>query len=252
MALETERSVSWNKGLTKDDPKVKKMVQHLHEKHMEKINEANVKQAITKKKLMDEGKLSVWNKGKKLSPEHRKKLSDAKKKLDSPEYRDRMREIGLKAKPKSGLTKPEKLMKTLLEKEGLTDGLVSQYPLKIGNFTCKPDFAFPEHKIAIFCDGEYWHGGLHHLGQNFEKMKDGPRKENIKNTRKKDANQHFVLWNNGWTPLRFWQHDIERNPISVIQRIKMNLFDIEYIKKREEARREYINITTKKLKSQYN
>ena len=56
---------------------------------------------------------------------------------------------------------------------------------------------------------------------------------------KKDAKQHHTLWDNGWTPLRFWQTDIEKNSEWVIDQIKKNLYDQEYIKKREEQRKEY-------------
>ena len=71
-------------------------------------------------------------------------------------------------------------------------------------------------------------------------MKDGRVKESIKKTMKKDAKQHHVLWNNGWVPLRFWQHDIEENPTWIIEQIKKNLYDKEHIKKREEQRKELL------------
>jgi very-short-patch-repair endonuclease len=71
-------------------------------------------------------------------------------------------------------------------------------------------------------------------------MKEGSRKEAIKRIMKKDAKQHYMLWSNGWTPLRFWQHEIEENPKWVIEQIKKNMFDKDYIKKREKQRKEYI------------
>ena len=133
-------------------------------------------------------------------------------------------------------------MRLLLEKNDLTNGLVEQYGLKIGKFLTIPDFAYPEHKLAIYCDGEFWHGGFHHIKQSFDKMKEGRVKESIKKTREKDAKIHFTLWNNGWTPLRFWQRAIEKTPEWVIEQIKKNLFDKEYIKKREAERKEYLTM----------
>ena len=46
-----------------EHPKVAEMVNHLNKIHLEKINEAKVKQAITRKQLFAEGKLKVWNDG---------------------------------------------------------------------------------------------------------------------------------------------------------------------------------------------
>src|SRR3989344_5121800 len=137
-----------------------------------------------------------------------------------------MREIRLKSKlQRTKNTKPEKMMRELLTKAGLTDGLEEQFPLIFGNCGTEPDFAYPKHKIAIYCDGEYWHGGLHIIGKNFEKMKDGPQKEGIKKTMKKDGKQHFALWSNGWVPLRFWASEIEKNPRWVVEQIKKHIFD---------------------------
>ena len=56
LAVKTGRSSSWNKGLTKENPKVAKMIDNLHKKHMEKIVDTKNKQAETRKKLFAEGK----------------------------------------------------------------------------------------------------------------------------------------------------------------------------------------------------
>ena len=160
----------------------------------------------------------------------------------SEEARVILRERGLKAPTKSKGTKPERIMKQILLEAGLNNGLVEQYPLKIAKIATRTDFAYPEYKIAIYCDGEYWHGGLNHINQSFETMKDGPRKERIKKTMKKDSEIHFTLWKNGWIPLRFWQHEIEENPEFVIKKIKDNLFNKNYIKEREKQREELLSI----------
>lgn len=125
LAVQTKRSIPWNKGLTMEDSKVREMVNHLNKMHLAKINESKIKQAETRKKLFAEGKLEPWNKGKKLFPEHIEKIRETKKKIsNTPEFRAKMREIGMKAKPKYKNTKPEKMMKQILEQANLTNGLV--------------------------------------------------------------------------------------------------------------------------------
>lgn len=217
LAEKTGRFVSWNKGKSIDDPKVAEMVKNLHEKHMEKILEAKNKQAKTRKKLFAEGKLKSWNKG--------------KTGIYSEETINKIRVARSRQKITQKNTKPEQLMRHLLENNNLTNGLVEQHSLRIGKFMTIPDFAYPEHKLAIYCDGEFWHGGFHHINQSFDKMKEGRIKESIKKTMKRDEQVNYVLWENGWVPLRFWQHQIKEQPGWIIEQIKKNLYDVEHIKK---------------------
>jgi DNA mismatch endonuclease Vsr len=214
LAIAERRAVSWNKGKGIEDPQVAKTITNLHKKHMEKIDEARSKQSKYWKKAFQE----------------------------RPELKERMRQLSMKSKPKYKNTKPERLMKDILESENLMNGLVQQHPIRIKDFITIPDFAYPEKKIAIYCDGEFWHGGHHHLGKNLEEMQEGPRKDKIKEVQKKDGEIHYLLWSNGWVPLRFWQHEIEKHPKNVIEKIRKNLFDEEFIKKREKERLEAIKV----------
>ena len=217
LAEKTGRFVSWNKGKSMDNPRVAEMMKNLHEKHMEKIIEAKTKQATTRKRLFAEGKLKIWSKG--------------KTGIFSEETINRIRTARLRQKVTQKNTKPERLMRILLEQNNLTDGLIEQYGLKIGTLVTRPDFAYPEYKVAIYCDGEFWHGGFNHINLSLEKMKDGRIKEAIKKTMSKDVKQHHTLWDNGWVSLRFWQYQIEREPKMVIEQIKKNLFDKGYMNK---------------------
>ena len=74
----------------------------------------------------------------------------------------------------------------------------------------KPDFVIRKMKIAIFCDGEFWHG------RNWEERKNDHTsncdfwyskiERNIK--RDKDVNEH--LNSEGWTVFRFWETEITK------------------------------------------
>ena len=68
---------------------------------------------------------------------------------------------------------------------------------------CLPDIMFPEKKIVIFCDGDYWH--------------------NLPNYIKRDKYQDIILLKNGWIPLRFWEHEINNNIEDCLYR-----FELEY------------------------
>ena len=75
----------------------------------------------------------------------------------------------------------------------------------------KPDFAFPARKIAVFCDGDFWHG------YNWEETKITIHSHQdfwIPKIEKNIARDNLVnetLENSGWTVLRFWGNDIKKN-----------------------------------------
>ena len=77
------------------------------------------------------------------------------------------------------------------------------YPKMYGN----PDFVLASQRIVIFCDGDFWHGYKYH-----EKKK--PRrkywKDKIENNMKRDKKISKRLRRDGWSVLRFWEHDIKK------------------------------------------
>jgi len=86
------------------------------------------------------------------------------------------------------------------------------------NLSGKPDIAYVSKKIAIFIDGDFWHG------YNWKKLGKVPPKKywqgkiekNI--ARAKKYNQQ--LKKDGWKVLRFWEHEIKKDPERCIRKIK--------------------------------
>jgi DNA mismatch endonuclease (patch repair protein) len=81
----------------------------------------------------------------------------------------------------------------------------------------KPDIAFPKQKIAIFCDGDFWHG------KNYEKEKKRYKKfwaEKIYSNIKRDEKVNKELKKAGWKVIRFWKTDILKNPDKCVKKIK--------------------------------
>lgn len=75
----------------------------------------------------------------------------------------------------------------------------------------RPDLTFKKHKIAIFVDGEFFHG--YNWDEKKDKIKSNreywiPKIErNIK--RDTEVNQHLLA--NGWSVIRFWSSYIKNN-----------------------------------------
>ena len=90
------------------------------------------------------------------------------------------------------------------------------YPKIFGN----PDFALIRRMIIIFCDGDFWHGYMYH-----EKKKPSKKfwREKIEDNMRRDQRYSRKLRREGWSVLRFWEHDIEKNPDKCVRRIRRKL-----------------------------
>ena len=93
----------------------------------------------------------------------------------------------------------------------------------------KPDLTFKKIKLAIFIDGDFWHG------KNWEERKYDHKSNiefwinKIEKNIERDKEVNHVLKNQGWTILRFWSKEIEKNLVScilqaedIIKNLKMN------------------------------
>ncbi len=84
----------------------------------------------------------------------------------------------------------------------------------------KPDISFKKYKIAIFVDGEFFHGkdwGILKQRLNTNPMFWHSKIErNIQ--RDKEVNEYLTA--NGWTVLRFWSKEVKTNLDGVVAVIK--------------------------------
>lgn len=86
-----------------------------------------------------------------------------------------------------------------------------RYRLNDKRLPGSPDIALAKYKIAIFVDGEFWHG------YDWEKRKTRLRsnreywtekiEENIARDRRNDA----LLEEMGWIPVHFWEKEIKKD-----------------------------------------
>lgn len=83
----------------------------------------------------------------------------------------------------------------------------------------KPDMVFVSKKIAVFCDGEFWHG------RNWKTRKAQIKSHQeywipkIERNIKRDKEINTELKKLGWTILRFWEKDIKKNPAKCAEKI---------------------------------
>lgn len=75
----------------------------------------------------------------------------------------------------------------------------------------KPDFTFKSLKIAIFCDGEFWHGKDWAIKKHEHKSNIDFWHKKIERNMQRDKEVNEKLQENGWLVLRFWGKDIQKN-----------------------------------------
>lgn len=115
---------------------------------------------------------------------------------------------------KSEATTPEIILSKSLWKEGF------RYRKNYSKLPGKPDIVISKFKLAIFIDGEFWHG------YNWEEKKKRIASNRdywipkIEKTIQRDNVNNQKLVEMGWTVVRFWEHDIKKDLEGCIQKIK--------------------------------
>jgi DNA mismatch endonuclease (patch repair protein) len=75
----------------------------------------------------------------------------------------------------------------------------------------RPDIIFAKYKIAVFVDGDFWHGyDWEHKKQTFTTNKAYwiPK---IERNMQRDMEVTQTLIRQGWTVIRFWEHEIKKS-----------------------------------------
>ena len=94
----------------------------------------------------------------------------------------------------------------------------------------KPDIAFTKYKIAIFCDGEFFHGkDWEILKLRLEKGKNPDFWiKKIERNRKRDYENDKKLLFLGYTVLHFWGKDISKHTNECLQAIEEAIWDATF------------------------
>lgn len=100
-----------------------------------------------------------------------------------------------------------------------------RYRLNWKGLPGSPDIAVLKHNIAIFVDGEFWHGydwenKKAKLNRNKEYWT-GKIEENIARDKRVDQELYAM----DWTPIHFWTKEVEKNIDGCIKAIEELIFD---------------------------
>lgn len=109
--------------------------------------------------------------------------------------------------------KDEVIIRKMLWHEGV------RYRTNYKKLPGKPDIAITKYKIAVFIDGEFWHG------YEWNKRKDRLKRnrdywiKKIEYNMQRDKKINAQLEAMGWTVLRFWSKPVLKNPDYYVQLI---------------------------------
>lgn len=120
-------------------------------------------------------------------------------------------------------TKIEVKLRKALWKKGY------QYRKNYDRLPGKPDIVLTKYRIAIFCDGEFFHG------KDWEVLKPRLEKSNnsefwikkISRNRERDDEINKRLLYEGWTVIRFWGEDILKRTDECVKVIEETIFEIK-------------------------
>lgn len=122
----------------------------------------------------------------------------------TPETRERMSKVKLKG------GKAETLLAKTLWHQGY------RYRKNYKRMPGSPDIAILKHRIAVFVDGEFWHG------KDWENRKASLKRnreywiEKIEENMARDLRNDQLLTQAGWTPIHFWEKEVMKNlPVCV-------------------------------------
>jgi DNA mismatch endonuclease (patch repair protein) len=117
---------------------------------------------------------------------------------------------------RSSDTAHELLLRGLLWKQGL------RYRKNVRTLPGKPDIVFSSARVAIFCDGDFWHG--RDWQRLSIKLRTGTNASywipKIRANRNRDRRNNRLLERAGWIVIRFWETDIHGDPKRAVRTIE--------------------------------
>ena len=107
-------------------------------------------------------------------------------------------------------TAPEMALRRELHRRGL------RYRVHDNGLPGKPDLVFRTARLAVFIDGDFWHGWRfplwkHRLPSFWRRKIASNRERDLRNLRK--------LARRGWKVVRIWEHQVEKDALQCLSRI---------------------------------
>lgn len=80
-----------------------------------------------------------------------------------------------------------------------------------------PDVARPARRLALFIDGDFWHGYRYPSWRRTLPTKFW--RDKIERNRRRDRRNFATLRRHGWSVLRVWEHELKKRPVETAAKI---------------------------------
>lgn len=105
-------------------------------------------------------------------------------------------------------TRPELVLRRAVRSAGL------RYRIDVASLPGRPDLVFSGARLAVFCDGDFWHG--RELARRVLRLAAGHNAPywvtKIRSNVDRDRQTNRLLRNSGWNVLRLWESEVVANP----------------------------------------
>lgn len=132
---------------------------------------------------------------------------------------------------KGDIMSPEKRSAVMAQIKGKNTGPEQKVAAALGNLGLsweshvrdlpgRPDFVFRKEMVAVFVDGDFWHGW------RFARWQDKLSKTweaKIKGNRRRDVRNHRRLRRMGWRVVRIWEHQLSASVDACVAKIILSL-----------------------------
>lgn len=117
-------------------------------------------------------------------------------------------------------TTPELMLRKALWARGL------RYRVNSATLPGKPDIVFAKSKVAVFVDGDFWHGNQWKL-RGYKSLDDQLSavhnrvywETKIKRNMERDKSNNTALRRAGWKVIRIWESDVKKNLERAVDKI---------------------------------
>jgi DNA mismatch endonuclease (patch repair protein) len=99
-----------------------------------------------------------------------------------------------------------------------------RYRLHARDVMGRPDLVIRSKRLAVFVDGDFWHGNAHRL-RGLDRLEDlFPNRRDwwmakLSRTMQRDREVSETLRDGGWTVVRIWESDVLRSPAEAADRV---------------------------------
>lgn len=118
-------------------------------------------------------------------------------------------------------TKPEMTLRKALWHCGL------RYQTNTKDLPGKPDISIKKYKLAIFVDGEFWHGYDWEQQQHRVRNNQAFWMAKIARNMQRDRQVNRQLVAKNFTILRFWEHEIKKNLGHCVAQVLAHVEDVQ-------------------------